>query len=136
MEYILELLRDLLQDEGSVRIAFVALATTAMLVFGLGLIFLVMALSDPVRRRLQLVTGTTAKKSNNGERIAKLVEPVSDIILPRKEMERSKVRTNLLHAGYTSSNAFTTFYAVKFIGAVVLPILVLMIAPFLSLIHI
>lgn len=129
MEYLIQLLTSLINDEDSLRLVFIGTVAAGIFVFGLGVMFLVAGATDPLRRRLSAVIGPKPAKSATGERIAKVLEPVSSYILPQKDWERSKMTTKMVHAGYRSPSALTSFYAIKIVVGLLLPVSVLALAP-------
>jgi len=129
MEYLIQFLTSLVNDEDSLQLVFIGTVAAGIFVFGLGVMFLVAGATDPLRRRLSAVIGPKPAKSATGERIAKVLEPVSSYILPQKDWERSKMTTKMVHAGYRSPSALTSFYAIKIVVGLLLPVSVLALAP-------
>lgn len=130
MEYLIQLLTTLTGNEDTLRLVFIGTMAGGIFIFGLGIMFLVTGAADPLRRRLGYVAGPRAARDSAGQRMAKVLEPVSPYILPQKDWERSKMTTKMVHAGYRSSSALTTFYAIKILVGIVLPGGVLAAAPF------
>lgn len=81
--------------------------------FALGVSFLVLAATDPVRRRLGRMAGGTEAGGQLATRILKALEPVNRFLLPSKEGERGRVDRRLMYAGFRSPNALPLFYATK-----------------------
>jgi len=129
MEYLLELLGSFIEDETQLRIVFLTLTALSMFLFAGGLAFLLTGVTDPVRRRLASITATSGGQARNDQQrkvtLEKVLEPASKYVLPKKEWEKSRISALLVHAGYRSSSALTTFYGLKTILAVVCPIVVL-----------
>ena len=126
MEYILGLLSNYFQDEGQRRLVFLVLTATSIFIFGLALSMLATSLMDPVRRRLaNMVEPHHTSAGHEGtaqDKIAHFIGPVAKFVLPKKEWERSHVSAKLVHAGFRHHNALTTFYALKTLLAIVLPV--------------
>ncbi len=55
--------------------------------------------------------------------------PLAPYVLPKKDWERSRVSERLVHAGIRSPSALTNFYMLKTILVILLPGLVVMLAP-------
>lgn len=110
---------------GSSELAFVVLAGAAVFAFCLGMFAVALAIGDPVRRRIDRLSraqnGTRSRRSAFAERL----RPLSARLLPSKEKERSRVRQLLSYAGYRSENALSTFYGVKALLMIALPVVVL-----------
>jgi tight adherence protein C len=131
MERLLVLLDTAIADPGMVRFAMIFLAGGTFVLFGLGMGYLIVGVADPVRRRL----GAPRHASERAEKgrtlvvINTMLGPVSKYILPQEEIERSKITARLVHAGFRSPTAIQTYYAVKVVGALVLPSLFILAAP-------
>ena len=125
MEYLLYFLKGLTDNPELLRLAFILLAATGVFIFGMGTMFLVTGITDPLRRRMRKVAGVKKEKAASAEQVAKVVKHLSPYILPQKGWERNKISTLLVQAGYRSASALSTFYALKTILGVVLPLVVL-----------
>lgn len=94
--------------------ALFLLATGAtVFLFALGVSFLVLAATDPVRRRLNQVAQTPTVHGELVTRLLKALEPVNRFLLPSKGSERGKIEQRLMFAGLRSPNALPLFYAIK-----------------------
>ncbi len=129
MEYLLELLGSYISDEKQLRVVFLSLTALSIFLFAGGLTFLLIGFTDPVRRRFaRLVTanGVGPKhEQQSNKKLDKILEPTAKYVLPKKEWEKSKISTQLVHAGYRNPNTLITFYSLKTILAVVLPLVAL-----------
>ncbi|MGI9258274.1 MAG: hypothetical protein ACR2QQ_05535, partial [Gammaproteobacteria bacterium] len=124
MDGIVTFLGSLIADETMLRYAVIIVVAGTFVLFGLGLGYLVLAASDPVRRRLgkpQRSSVTAAEKGRSLVLINTILGPVSRYILPQEEIERSKISAKLVHAGFRSPSALQTYYAIKVVAALVLP---------------
>ncbi len=127
MEYLIQFLGGFFDDPETLQLAFVVAVAGGMFAFGLGLMLLLGGASSPLRRRLQDVSGNApAKGGVSAETIARVLKPAAPYVLPKKDWERSKMSARLVHAGYRSPNALTSFYALKTLFALLLPVLVLL----------
>lgn len=129
MDYLIILLQDALQDERLVRLAFVAMMTLAFFGIGIAITLIVAGASSPIKRRLQLRHAPESRTGKAADSLARSMEPISHYVLPSDEKEQSRVRAQLVHAGYRAQNALSVYYGVKFITGIGLPILVLFLAP-------
>ena len=117
------------RSQGS-ELAFVGLAAAAGFAFCLGVLAVLTAIADPVRRRLDQVGRTDVQTASKQFSFAAWVRPLSAYILPSKEKERSRVGTLLTHAGYRSAHALPLFYGTKALLILAFPLAVLLISPF------
>lgn len=124
MEALIDFLRTFAGDEAGLRQTLIVVVAATIFVFGLGVSALVAAFTNPVRRRLGLINEKESKDGRLAIRIATAVGPVAAYVLPRKELERNKVKRDLMRAGIRSPQALQVFYAVKTLLTVTLPILV------------
>ena len=133
MEYLLELARSLTEDPASMAVIVSVLAAVAVFVFGLGLSFLVLNATDPIRRRIQSLPVKQQKAQGDNRlqvQIETMLGPVAHYVLPQEAIERDKITTKLVHAGYRGPNDLQTFYATKAVLAVLLPLIVYVITLF------
>lgn len=113
MEYLLQIFGSMAADASQARWLLAGALGVAAMLFGLGLLYLIFNLTDPLRRRLHAVGGHEAGARGGMQSLAALVEPVSDYVMPKKDKEISAIRGRLIHAGYRAENALPSFYAVK-----------------------
>jgi tight adherence protein C len=85
---------------------------------------IVASASDPVRRRVAAATGSepAVAQTNWDFDVSKFIQPVATYVLPSKEAEQNKTLQRLIQAGYRSKNALNTFYAIKAVTALILPV--------------
>lgn len=129
METLLGLIRMWLVDAQSQRLAVILLAAATIFVFALGLSYVFLGVTDPVRRRLRMAGGKDEEwKTDTGKRflvtIETLVGPVAQWVTPQSEIERSKTTQRLVFAGFRGPSALTAFYGIKTMLALALPALV------------
>jgi tight adherence protein C len=124
MEALIDFLRTFTSDEAGLRNTVVVVVAATIFVFGLGVSVLVAAVTNPVRRRLGLVNAKEATDGRLAIRIATAMGPVAAYVLPKEELERSKVQRNLIRAGIRAPQALQIFYAIKTLLALILPVLV------------
>ena len=129
MEYLAQLLRSITDDPQVFRLVFTITVATAMFIFGLGILYLISTLFNPVRRRLHLLGDhiTDDNDSSAGNFPASLA-PLAGLTMPGKDWERNKVSQMLVHAGIRLPNALTGFYAIKTVLIILLPGSILLLA--------
>lgn len=128
METLTTFINGWLLSPNALRLLFVLLAGGAMLALGLGLSYVLLGSTDPVRRRLA-ASGPTVE--GNGRlllTVQTLVGPVSEWVLPKSEVERSKLTKHLTYAGFRSPIALQVFYCIKVALVLILPAIVLIVA--------
>jgi tight adherence protein C len=123
MQWLYDIARSLGTDAASVQLIVMALAGLTVTVLALGIAFISLGVADPMRRRLTHFHGS--EKLEGGRRVFSIdtmLGPVTQYVLPSEELERSRVIAKLSYAGYRSPNALQTFYAIKALLAVGLPL--------------
>lgn len=129
MEYLAQILQQVTGDTLTFRIAFTLTIAVAIFVLAMGVLYIFSAISSPLRRRLQIASGQSAAPMAWTNNLNKAMEPLAPYVLPQKDWERNRISERLVHAGIRSENALTTFYMLKAILAVGLPIIVILLAP-------
>jgi tight adherence protein C len=117
----------LIADQEALRVVIIVVVAGTFVMFGLGLGYLLLEATDPVRRRLGKAQQTTkaVEKGRTLVFINTMMGPVARYILPQEEIERSKVSARMVHAGFRSPTAIQTYYSIKVVAALVLPMLFL-----------
>jgi len=116
-------------SQGS-TLLFVILVAAAVFVFSIGLAAVVTAIVGPLRRRLGQAGHRTGEASSGGASLAARLGPLAGFVMPKKEVERSRVGRLLRYAGFRSSSALLLFYASKALLMIGLPLAVLVASPF------
>ena len=126
LEGFVDLLNSYLSNEAVLRRVLLGLSAATLFVLGLGIAFLVMSATDPVRRRM----GIKGERPPAGDRlimqISTALGPVSEYVLPQKDAEIAKIRKQLVQAGFRSDDALPIFYTIKLLLIVVLPLVTLL----------
>ena len=134
METLLELTGSLAGSGQMSEYLFILLAAVGTAVLGLGFSYIYLGATDPVRRRL------AAAEENDGEELGEsrlkvtidsLTGPVSHWVIPRSDLERGRVRKQLIYAGFRSPKAMQNFYAIKAVALVLLPLMVLIVTRYM-----
>lgn len=124
MDYLIGILNKILNDTQAAETTFTLLMATAVFSLGLAGMFLASTLFNPVRNRLQNIV---APSENNGRReghLRPLVRSLAPYVLPKKEGERNRMQERLIHAGFRNDSAVATFYALKTLLIIGLPMAV------------
>ena len=128
MDNLITTINGWLLNPNSLRILFILLSGGAMLALGLGLSYVLLGSTDPVRRRLAANGPTADGDGRLRLTIQTLVGPVSEWVLPKSEVERSKLTKHLTYAGFRSPIALQVFYCIKVALVLILPAIVLVVA--------
>ena len=129
MEYLAQLLRSLTDDPQVFRLVFIITVATAMFIFGLGVIYLITTIFNPVRRRLHLLGDNIADESDTSAgNFPTALAPLAGLTMPGKDWDRNKISQMLVHAGIRQPNAITGFYAIKTVLIILLPGSILLLA--------
>jgi len=127
MEIFVDFFSGFSTDEVLLRRVLVGLSAATIFILCLGVAALVMNFTNPLRRRLEFVEGGTA--GNEKDRLVTIVStaigPIAGYVLPQKGEERSGMTEQLVRAGFRSPQALQTFYLLKSLLVVSLPMLVL-----------
>jgi tight adherence protein C len=132
MEGLITLLQRLTDDPQTLRIAVVGLVAATFVVLGLGLGFLALGATDPVRRRLS--KGRAEPQVDKGRTLVWInsaLGPVAKYVLPQSEVERTRITEKLVHAGFRAPNAVQNYYALKIVLAVLFAAAFLLISQWL-----
>ncbi|MGM0769070.1 MAG: type II secretion system F family protein [Pseudomonadota bacterium] len=124
MDYLIGTLDTVLKDRQMAQLVFVLLMAAAVFCLALAGMFLLSTLFNPVRTRLQhMVAPATGEVPRQGA-LGPLINSLSPYVVPKKEVERSRTCVRLIHAGFRNDNALASFYAIKTLLIVGLPLAV------------
>ena len=127
MEALLKMIQTYLTNSQMAETVFVLLTGAAVFVFALAAFAFVLAVADPLRRRLGQLSGDEPEPRT---RVVDWIRPFARYATPSKELERSRVSRLLVHAGYRSAQASSVFYATKALLSLGLPVAVFAASPF------
>jgi tight adherence protein C len=125
MQGLIDQLQLIVGDEAALRQLAVWLSAASVFILVIGTASIALSYTDPVRRRVDSLTGDGPRKSNPLFGIATSLGPFAAFILPQDELEKNKVMGQLFHAGYRSATALQVFYLVKTLLMIVLPLAVI-----------
>lgn len=131
METIVYLLNNYLADDATLRWVAIVVVATIIFVFASGVSIIIMGVTDPIRRRLGVLSDSEPGKGTLALRIATAIGPVAAFVLPKEELERNKVKRDLYRAGYHSPQALQIFYALKAVLAIALAGITLLVSQFI-----
>ncbi len=123
MQWLYDLFFGVLDDPQGFQTTIIVVAGLAATAMAMGVLYIIMGASDPIRRRLSHFQGT--EDLGGGRRVFSintLLGPMTEYVVPSEEMERSKMLEKLTHAGYRAPNAMQTFYSIKAVLTVSLPV--------------
>lgn len=119
MEGLIEFLQQWIDDPQILRVVLIALMGGTFVIFGLGLGFLTLSATNPIRRRLGDNVERKRKEKTRGiVWINTMLGPVSSYVLPKSDIERSRIAEKLVHAGFRAPTAVQDFYSTKAVLAV------------------
>ena len=128
MEQITGMVNTLIESFGDRQGAFIAFVGVSFFVFSLGVSFVVMGATNPIRRRMHQIFDEK-EDSDIDDRvlvtIKTMVGTISHWVMPDAEGELNAMGKRLSYAGYRAPNAVQTFYGIKALLVVSLPLLVL-----------
>ena len=131
MDVLISLLETYFADETTLRWTVIGVVAFIIFVLGIGLSIIFMGVTDPIRRRLGMISEPEAQKGTLALKISTAIGPVAAFVLPREELERNKVKGDLYRAGFHSPQAFEIFYALKVVLTVALAVITIVAAQFL-----
>jgi tight adherence protein C len=128
VDALLKTLQTYLTNSKSAELVFVLLTAAAVFVFAFAAFAFLLAIADPLRRRLGQIGGVEPQAAD--AKVSDWLRPLGRYVTPSKEWERSRVNRLLVHAGYRAPQALSLFYATKALLTVSLPIAVFVASPF------
>jgi len=129
MEYLAQILGQLTGDTLAFRIAFMLTIAVAIFVLAMGVLYVASAITSPLRRRLHVASGRADGAAEFAGKLSRAMEPLAPYVMPKKDWERNRISERLVQAGIRSENALTSFYLIKAMLAVSLPLAVVLLAP-------
>ncbi|WP_370279051.1 type II secretion system F family protein [Pontibacterium sp.] len=114
MDYLFNLINEYLENEQHTQMVFVAFAAAAALAFAFSLIVLFNSFTSPYENRKRVLTKVAGgTQTDSGSRMMHSLDPITNLMLPKKEKHTFEVRQRLMHAGIRSESAVKNFYAIK-----------------------
>jgi tight adherence protein C len=103
---------------------------TTITIFVMGLSVFFVSASNPVKKRIGVELGNRAEEdaSETGRKlvdIPTLMGPVAHWLIPSSDIERSETVRRLTHAGYRAPNTQETYYLIKAVLTISLPMITL-----------
>lgn len=131
MDYLAAIITDFIGDPELAAYLVLVVVGLAFLLFAGAVIFLLNGIFSPFRRRLRAIQDIKKTSIKKESMVSDSIGNISPVFLPKSDAEISKIRSKLIQAGYREKNAVSNFFAIKTIAAIVLPGIVIAIAPFL-----
>ena len=131
MEAIIALLNTYLANDATLRWTAIAVVAVIIFVFASGVSIILMGVTDPIRRRLGMINEAEPDKGTLALKLITAVGPVAAFVLPKEELERSKVKLDLYRAGFHSPQALQIFYALKAVLTIALAVITLVATRFM-----
>jgi len=130
MDSIMLTLSTWISNPSTQQIMFVLAISGAIFVFALGMSYLVLGSSDPVRNRLKVIDSDQYDELDDdpGRRRVNLDSvfgKAAQWLIPTSEIELTKTTKQLTYAGFRSPNALQTYYGIKAVFVILLPAVVL-----------
>jgi tight adherence protein C len=124
MDSIASIFTTLADGSGSQQTLFIIFVAAAIFILALGMSYFLLGATDPVRKRLLGTDNNFGDEEpeNRLVDIPTLVGPVARWLIPTSDIERSKTTKQLTYAGFRSPNAMQTYYAIKALLLVALPL--------------
>jgi tight adherence protein C len=118
-----------LNNPNSQQMMFVILISGAIFIFALGMSYVVMGATNPIKKRLGVTLSDQDDNSEDPGRklidLPTIVGPIAQWLIPSSEIEINKTTKTLTYAGFRSPNALQTYYGIKAILFVALPAVVM-----------
>lgn len=129
MDSILSFFSTWVENEQMLTLLIVVLAAGTVFALGLGISYVFLGATDPIRRRIGFTKAEDADEGDHDNRIKVVVEtvvgPVSQWLIPKSDLELNETTKKLTYAGFRSPNALQIFYGLKGILMVTFPAVVL-----------
>lgn len=131
MEYLIELIRSLTDDQASIQVIVSIILGAAFTILMCAVFIVFYHFIDPVQKRMDQVIGNKKRKSNTVNLFTKFAGPTASLVFLRKNTkELGRVRKKLVHAGYDSDDAPVLYYSVKVVLAILFTVLTILVATF------
>ncbi|SCZ60172.1 type II secretion system F family protein [Thiohalomonas denitrificans] len=129
MDYFVALLSRLSGSPEAVSVVFSIVMGVAAFSFGVAGLLLVNGLNSPTRQRLQRLTeDSSIGRKGVAARFMERLTPYYHRIIPKDHREQAHVKRQLVQAGFRRPNALGSFFALKIMLTVGLPMLVFFVA--------
>lgn len=132
MESIITAATTWFTDPANQQILFLLMVGGTIAVFAMGISAVFVNATDPVKKRIGIELSGRQEEDDSevGRRrvdIPSLVGPVSHWLIPSSDIERSETVRQLAYAGFRSPNAAETYYGIKAILLIALPVIALLV---------
>ncbi|WP_271271340.1 type II secretion system F family protein [Aliamphritea hakodatensis] len=135
MDYLYGIINSTLENATDARLVFLLLTGLAVLVVCLGIGFMVMGLSDPLRLKMMMLRkqahGNAGNSANDRLMAKSSRTSLSESIAPKEGWQDSKTQVRLTNAGFRNSSAVADYYAIRFLLILLLPTIALGVTQFM-----
>lgn len=128
MEQIMEMANALIANIADTQGAVVAFVGITIFVFSLGVSFVIMGATNPVRRRVHQIADEDEPDDDVDDRVRVTVKTmmgtISHWVMPDAEGEQREIAKKLSYAGHRAPSAVQTYYGIKALLIITLPVIV------------
>ena len=128
MEQIMEMANALIADFADEQGAIVAFVAITIFVFSLGVSFVIMGATNPIRRRVHQIADDDSGDDDADRRVLVTIQTmmgsISHWVMPDAEGERNAIAKKLSYAGHRAPSALQTYYGIKAFLVIALPVVV------------
>ncbi|MCV6612175.1 MAG: type II secretion system F family protein [Amphritea sp.] len=128
MDYVVGLIYNVTQDQSVLRLIIIGLAALTVMALTLGLGFMLVSLTDPLRIRINKLIHNTGQGDSVMDRTASHHHFLYD---EDDGSPRYHTRKRLAHAGFRAENAVTDYFAIRLLSAFLFPVITLFVMRFI-----
>ena len=125
MDYLYGLINSTIVNATDARLVFLFLIGLTVLVVCLGIGFMVIGFSDPLRVKMMLLRkqthGNTGGSGNDRLFAKSSGNSLSESIAPKEGWQDSETQVRLMNAGFRKPSAVADYYAIRFLLILLLP---------------
>lgn len=130
MDYLAAIITEFSGDAELASWLVMIIVGLAFFLFAVSLVYLINGIFSPFRRRLRAIAGIKKTSLKKESKVTDSIGNISPVFLPKNDKEISKIRAKLIQAGFREKSSVSNFFAIKTIAAIVLPVIVVVLAPF------
>jgi len=126
MDQLLNYIGAIAGDPEGQQIWITVIVTVLFFAFAMSMMFFFVGFMNPIKKRLRKLAHKNEEKklekeSERFKGVEKKLGALSPYILPKNIEEASRIRAELIHAGFRSQNAIFLYYGIKTILGIFLP---------------
>ena len=131
MDYLAAILTEFIGDQELANILVLVIVGLAFFLIAVSGYFLLNGLFNPYKRRLKAISDIKETHIKKSSSVGSSIGNISSGFVPKDEQEVSKIRSKLIQAGFRDKNTVANFFAIKTIAAILLPGIIVAVAPFI-----